>query len=78
MGTFKGIVEIDSKQEREEYFFDKKLLKADLLTKMQQIAVKTLGQEIEFKAEDLDTVMGIKAFELKMRTINCQDLQLGE
>ena len=78
VGKFKGIVEIDSKQEREEYLFDKKLLKDDILRKMQTIAVKTLGSEIDFKPDDLDSALGVKSFELKMRSINCQDLMIGE
>ncbi len=60
VGFFKGIIEVESREDKYHYTEKKKGLLADLVRKLKKISVKKTGKEINVDLEELGNAMARK------------------
>lgn len=78
VGFFKGIIEIESKTDRQAYTEKKEKLIEELLRYLDKLSMIKLRQKFEFDRDSLGTSAGRKKFELSLRDLDVADLDISK
>mmetsp|Transcript_9559 Transcript_9559/g.9180 ORF Transcript_9559/g.9180 Transcript_9559/m.9180 type:complete len:170 (+) Transcript_9559:357-866(+) len=76
MGKFKGIVQVQSEEDKNEYNERKSQLIHDLKVKLNSLSLKKVGKPVELNLEKLDTQEGRNKFELDIEPLGISHLQI--
>lgn len=76
VGAFKGIIEVESKDDRDKYQFEKQKLLNELGNSINEIAKKKTNQSMDLELADLCTAEERNKFKLQMRTLNLAHLDI--
>lgn len=78
VGYFKGIVEVESREDKHAYAERKKELLAELVDKLKGISMKRTGREIVVDSEALGDAMARKRLDVELRKLNVAHLQITQ
>lgn len=78
VGYFKGIIEVESREDKYKYTQRKQQLLEDLVRKLKQISMAKLGKEITVDLEALGNAMDRKSFEVELRKLDVAHLQISK
>mmetsp|Transcript_15455 Transcript_15455/g.26147 ORF Transcript_15455/g.26147 Transcript_15455/m.26147 type:complete len:262 (+) Transcript_15455:392-1177(+) len=76
VGFFKGIIEVESKEDKANYKMRKNMLIDNLVEMVQRISREKTGKEILFKIEQLSDAMERRKFESELRKIDLSHLNI--
>lgn len=76
VGKFKGVVTVQSEEDKLHYAERKADLIHNLKMKLNQLALKRTGKGIEFNLEKMDTMEGRMKFELELEKLGVSHLNI--
>ena len=78
VGFFKGIVEVESREDKYAYNERKRELLDELVDKLKRISAKKSGREIDVDLEALGNAMDRKRFEVELRKLDVAHLNISK
>jgi hypothetical protein len=76
MGKFKGVITVESQQEKEAYATEKMDLIHDLKVKLNQLSLKRTNKPLELNLEMMDSAEGRESFRNQMQEIGIGHLEV--
>ena len=77
VGYFKGIIEIESKQDKDQYEKDKKSEISILKSNVKGISQMKKGEDLLIDIDSLDNPLEKRKFDIKLREIDIGDLNIS-